>query len=195
LYGKHYFIAGTVDIHALKSTATSGMRREDSNYMSEQIVLTALYPEMEEATLGRWRVTVGETVEEGQPIAELITDKVAYEYQSPAAGTVLAMLPAEKSVVPVGTVLAVVGRVDETVPELPQLLAENRRLSAAREASLTEILQATGAQSAPAASERGRAVRATPAARRLARERGVDLTTLTGSGPDGMISVDDIPEG
>lgn len=161
--------------------------------MSQQIVLTALYPEMEEATIGCWSVTVGETVDEGQPIAELITDKVAFEFQSPAAGTVLAILPAEKSVIPVGTVLAVVGNAGETVSELPQLTAENRRLAEAREASLTQMLQATGTQSSATPSTGGRAVRATPAARRLARERGVDLSTLTGSGPDGMITADDIP--
>ena len=161
--------------------------------MSQQIVLTALYPEMEEATIGHWSVQTDETVEDGQPIAELITDKVAYEYQSPAAGTLLAILSAEKSVVPVGTVLAVLGAADEDLSALlPSLMAENRRLAEAREASLTEILQATAVQPAANPSGAGRAVRATPAARRLARERGIDLTTVTGSGPDGMITVEDL---
>ena len=158
------------------------------------IMLTALYPEMEEATIGNWSVSVGETVENEQPIAELITDKVAYEYRSPAAGTVLAILSPEKSVVPVGTVLAIVGETDESVAELlPPLKAENHRLAREREARLSEILQATSTQSTAAPHVSGNAVRATPAARRLARERKVDLATLTGSGPDGMITADDIP--
>jgi pyruvate dehydrogenase E2 component (dihydrolipoamide acetyltransferase) len=162
--------------------------------MSYQIVLSALYPEMEEATIGCWNVTVGDVVEEGQPIAELITDKVAYEFQSPAAGTVLAILPTEKSVVPVGTVLAIVGQAQEEIAELAQLVAGNRRLAEARESSLLEILQATGGQTSATARTAGQAVRATPAARRLARERKIDIATLTGSGPDGMITADDIPE-
>lgn len=161
--------------------------------MSYQIVLEPLYPEMEEATIGRWQVAVGDAVAEGDPLAELITDKVAYEYQSPAAGMILAVLPAEKSVVPIGTVLAVIGIQGETVADLAALEANNRRLTAEREAQLTAMQQATTEDiaSAPVAARAG--VRATPAARRLARERGVELSTITGSGPDGMITVDDIP--
>lgn len=161
--------------------------------MKQPIVLDALYPEMEEATIGRWMAAPGEAVAADQPIAELITDKVAYEYQSPAAGTILAILPAEKSVVPIGTILAVIGDPGEAVEELEALLDENRRLAAAREASLTAVLEATATQSAAPAVKPGGAVRATPAARRLARERGVELSTLTGSGPEGMITVEDIP--
>lgn len=163
--------------------------------MAQSIVLEALYPEMEEATIGNWLVAAGAPVEAGQPLAELITDKVAYEYQSPATGIVLAILPAEKSVVPVGTTLAVIGDTGETVENLEELEAENRRLADAREASITAIAEATATQQAPvtSAAPTGRGVRATPAARRLARERGVELSTITGSGPDGMITVDDIP--
>ena len=161
--------------------------------MAQPIVLDALYPEMEEATIGRWIVAEGQALDAGQPLAELITDKVAYEYQSPAAGTLLAILPAEKSVVPVGTTLAVIGDPGEAVDDLESLIAENRRLSAAREASLSAVIEATAAQTPPPATSAGRAVRATPAARRLARERGVDLAMLTGTGPDGMITVEDIP--
>lgn len=162
--------------------------------MSHQITLDALYPEMEEATIGRWLVSSGEQVETDQPIAELITDKVAYEYRSPQAGRVLAILPAEKSVVPVGTTLAIIGADGEAVDNLEEVLEQNRLLAAAREASLNDVLQATTVQAAPtpAPSPSGRAVRATPAARRLARERGIDLSTIHGTGPDGMITVDDI---
>lgn len=162
--------------------------------MAHTLSLDPLYPEMEEASIGRWLVQVGDTVTDGQPIAELITDKVAYEFASPIAGTLLAILPSEKSVVPVGTTLAVLGAPGETVPDLPALEAENRRLFAAREAALTETQLATTVQeTTPAARPSGGQVRATPAARRLARERGVDLATLQGSGPEGMITVDDIP--
>jgi pyruvate dehydrogenase E2 component (dihydrolipoamide acetyltransferase) len=161
--------------------------------MAHILVLEALYPEMEEATIGRWLVAEGETVAADMPLAELITDKVAYEVQSPWAGVVLAQLPAEKSVVPVGTALAVIGAAGERVDNREALETENRRLAAEREAQLSALHAATGqVEVKPAAT--GGAVRATPAARRLARERGVDLATLRGSGPDGMITVDDIPQ-
>jgi pyruvate dehydrogenase E2 component (dihydrolipoamide acetyltransferase) len=160
--------------------------------MQHTVTLEALYPEMEEATLGRWLAAPGDAVTDGQPLAELITDKVAYEFQSPAAGTLLAQLVAEKSVVPVGTVLAVLGEAGAEVDNREALEAENRRLAEARETALSAMHLAASAP-APAAAAAPAAVRATPAARRLARERGVDLSTIKGTGPGGMISVEDIP--
>ncbi len=163
--------------------------------MAQSLILSALYPEMEEATVGQWLVTAGATVTEGQPLAELITEKVVYEYTAPEAGTLLVILTAEKSVVPVGTVLAVLGAPGEAVANRDDLLAENKRLLAEREAALTIIHQATAVMptSSSPAPAGGQAIRATPAARRLARERGVDLAQVTGTGPGGMITVDDIP--
>jgi len=160
--------------------------------MIHLLVLDPLYPEMEEATIGQWLVTQGAQVTEEQPLAELITDKVAYEYRSTIAGTVLAVLTAEKSVVPVGTVLAVIGGVGETVENLAELEAENHRLAAEREMQLAALRQATASETEPMTAPTRQAIRATPAARRLARERGLDLATIRGSGPDGMITVDDL---
>jgi pyruvate dehydrogenase E2 component (dihydrolipoamide acetyltransferase) len=148
---------------------------------------------MEEATIGRWLVAEGAAVTAGQPIADLITDKVAYEYQSPEAGILLVRFPTEKSVIPVGTTLAVVGEPGEVVENMEEIMAANRRLAAARDASLSAMLDATATQVSTTTPAPSRSVRATPAARRLARERGVDLATLPGTGPDGMITVDDIP--
>jgi len=159
--------------------------------MGQAVILEQLYPEMEEATIGRWLVAEGDSVQEGQALAELITDKVAYEYSSPVTGIVSARLAAEKSVVPVGTALAVVGAADE--PQLAAWRDGNRRLAEEREEKLRALQQATAGVSANAGTSRAAAVRATPAARRLARERGVDLSAITGSGPGGMITIDDIP--
>ena len=161
--------------------------------MAQTLELEQLYPEMEEATIGRWVVAEGDTVEAGQSLAELITDKVAYEYQSPCAGTILALLSPEKSVVPVGTALAVIGAAGESVGNIEELIERNRRLAEEREGKLRALQQATaGEQTAEEAPRAGGGVRATPAARRLARERGIDLSAIQGSGPGGMITVDDI---
>jgi pyruvate dehydrogenase E2 component (dihydrolipoamide acetyltransferase) len=161
--------------------------------MADVIILTPLYPEMEEATIGRWCVMPGDPVAEGAVVAELITDKVAYELASPCTGTLLVTLVGEKSVVPVGTVLAVVGNPGESLPNLAEWQTENRRLTMEREMALTALHEATGADGTAPVDAPTRSVRATPAARRLARERGIDLNTVKGSGPDGMITTDDIP--
>lgn len=178
----------------VENPAHAARNRKGWARMAQSVTLDPLYPEMEEATLGRWLVAEGDGVAAGQPLAELITDKVAYEFASPAAGVLLARLPAEKSVVPVNSTLCVIGSAGERVENLAELAAENRRLAAEREASLAALHEATAAAPAPAApAAPGGPVRATPAARRLARERGVDLAALRGSGPDGMITVEDIP--
>ena len=160
--------------------------------MAELLVLTPLYPEMEEATIGRWAVAPGDAVTAGQVVVELITDKVAYELSSTESGTVLAVLAAEKSVVPVGTVLAAVGEGGEALPALAVWAERNRQLSASREAALTALNEATAADGLAPTAAVARTVRATPAARRLARERGVDLGAVTGTGPDGMVTADDV---
>jgi len=162
--------------------------------MAHVLVLDQLYPEMEEATVGRWLVAAGDIVQADQPLAELITDKVAYEYRSPVAGTIQMLLTSEKSVVPVGTALGVVGAAEEPVENLEELLENNRQLANAREAQLRAVQQATtGGETTPAAPRAAGPVRATPAARRRARERNVDLATVLGSGPGGMVTVEDIP--
>lgn len=161
--------------------------------MAHVVQLTALYPEMEEATIGRWAVAEGDVVAAEQPIAELITDKVAYEFASPVAGTVLAILIAEKSVSPVGSALAVVGEAGEQLTDLADLRARNAELAGARDNALNALYQATGMEvAAPTVAPTGGPVRATPAARRRGRELGVDLTVLIGTGPGGMISVEDV---
>ncbi|MEI7832878.1 MAG: E3 binding domain-containing protein [bacterium] len=162
--------------------------------MAHVVELNPLYPEMEEATIGSWLVKEGDVVTAEQPIAELITDKVAYEFASPVAGTILAILIAEKSVTPVGSALAVVGEVGEQLTELADLRARNAELAGARDNALNALYQATGmAVATPtAAPATGGPVRATPAARRRARELGIDMTILIGTGPGGMISVDDV---
>jgi len=136
---------------------------------------------VDEVTVTDWFVREGDRVSRGQPIAELTTDKAAFELEAPAAGTVRRILAARKSVLPVGYVLALIGGRDDPLPEVE---TENARLLA---------------QCRPDASVPGRArktperrkrrrVRATPAARRLARERGVDLSTVTPAADGGPVT-------
>jgi len=126
-----------------------------------------------EGEVARWLVAEGDEIAEDQPLVEIQTDKTTVEIPSPAAGKVTSILVAEGDVVPVGTVLVVIGG-DGTEPALP-------------EASNT-VLQAQ----APAPTERPARVQATPLVRRIAAELGVELESVTATGPGGRVTEDDV---
>jgi pyruvate dehydrogenase E2 component (dihydrolipoamide acetyltransferase) len=129
-----------------------------------------------EAEVARWLVTEGQAVAEDEPLVELQTDKTTVEIPSPAAGTVARILVAEGEVVPVGTVLVVIGD-DGTGP-----------------AAAASATQAEGTGPGPVALTPGgeTRVRTTPLVRRIAQELGVDLGSVEGTGPDGRIMEDDV---
>jgi pyruvate dehydrogenase E2 component (dihydrolipoamide acetyltransferase) len=118
-----------------------------------------------EGEIARWLVSEGQEIGEDDPLVEIATDKTTVEIPSPAAGTVSKILAAEGDVVPVGTVIVVIGGDGTAEPASNSLLQ------------------------APA---RGEKVRATPLVRRLAEELGVDLATVTGTGPQGRITEADV---
>jgi pyruvate/2-oxoglutarate dehydrogenase complex dihydrolipoamide acyltransferase (E2) component len=124
-----------------------------------------------EGEVARWLVAEGDEIAEDQPLVEIQTDKTTVEIPSPAAGTVTKILVADGDVVPVGTVLVVIGG------DGPPAAAEATPVPAA----------APAAPPAPA----GR-VQATPLVRRIAGELGVDLSTLSATGPGGRITEADV---
>jgi pyruvate dehydrogenase E2 component (dihydrolipoamide acetyltransferase) len=115
-----------------------------------------------EGEVARWLVSEGQEVAEDEPLVEIQTDKTTVEIPSPAAGKVSQILVEEGKVVPVGTVLVVIGE------------------------------DGVGPAERPRAEEAPQKVRATPLVRRLAQELGVDLDTLEGSGPQGRITEKDV---
>jgi pyruvate dehydrogenase E2 component (dihydrolipoamide acetyltransferase) len=121
-----------------------------------------------EGEVARWLVSEGQEIAEDDPLVEIQTDKTTVEIPSPAAGKVAQILVEEGTVVPVGTLLVVIG--GDAAEAKP----------AARESS-----------DAPARSADGRS-RATPLVRNIARELGVELDSLSGSGPQGRITEDDV---
>lgn len=143
-----------------------------------------LYPEMEEATVGRWVTNEGAAIAARTPVVEIITDKVSYDVEAPEAEggealTLLARCAAEKSVLPVESILAVLGSPGEVLPDWQ---AENTRTAAARQAALRgEITRPSAATSTPTpvrtveVGAPAGVIRATPAARRAARAAGVEL--------------------
>lgn len=155
-----------------------------------EVKLEKVDANMEAATVGAWLVEVGQTIGAGDKFVELITDKVTFEYESPVGGMVRALHAPEGSLVPVGFVLMQVGAADEALLEVD---AANEALVAAYRArdEVTIELGAApaGERARPAAGARPRA---TPAARRLARELGVDLADVRPAAEGGIIGEDDV---
>lgn len=142
-----------------------------------------------EAIIQTWLVSVGQEINVGDPIAEIETEKAVVEYAAEVAG-VLAQLIAEPGVtIAVGEPIAVVGAPGETVDAHTDTDAEAPRdpESAAPilEAPAPEPVQAAAAQGAPATN--GRRLFATPLVRKIAKEKGIDLHSVTGTGPGGRI--------
>jgi pyruvate dehydrogenase E2 component (dihydrolipoamide acetyltransferase) len=130
---------------------------------------------MTEAEIDKWLVQEGDTIEEDAPLVEVITDKATAEIPSPFAGVVSRIHVEAGQVVPVGTVLVTIGDGEVTAPPTAELAAATPFPAPAT--------------SAPAKSAD---VKATPPVRKLARELGVDLETVTGTGPDGRITREDV---
>jgi pyruvate dehydrogenase E2 component (dihydrolipoamide acetyltransferase) len=127
-----------------------------------------------EGEIARWLVEEGQDIAEDDPLVEIATDKTTVEIPSPAGGTVSQILVAEGDVVPVGTVLVVIGG-DGSGP-VPVPGTETRP-------------KETPAWTAPASDVK---VRATPLVRKVAQELGVDLASVTGTGPQGRVTEDDV---
>ena len=127
-----------------------------------------------EGEIARWLVAEGEEVAEDAPLVEIQTDKTTVEIPSPAAGVVSRILVAEGDVVPVGTVLVVIGNGE-----------------AARPAETPELRTTTSNQ-VPASPSPVARVQATPLVRKIAQELGVDLGSVTPTGPAGRITEEDV---
>ncbi len=148
--------------------------------MAYEFRLPDLGEGLTEGEVARWLVREGDTVAEDDPLVEIQTDKTTVEIPSPASGTVLRILVGEGHVAPVGAVLVVIGD-------------EGEQLLRPVEAPAVPAAAGDGpAQVAVVAPEPVPAVRATPLVRRLAQELGVDLTTLSGTGPGGRVTEDDV---
>ena len=129
-----------------------------------------------EAEVARWLVNVGDRVEEDQPVVVVMTDKATVELPAPLAGVVVEQGAAEGEVVKTGEVLYVLEDHAQVGAEAPTAASQREARPAAQAAAPAELSR----------------VLAPPAVRKLARELGVDLTTVKGSGPSGRVTADDV---
>jgi pyruvate dehydrogenase E2 component (dihydrolipoamide acetyltransferase) len=148
--------------------------------MAYEFKLPDLGEGLTEGEIARWLVEEGQEIAEDDPLVEVQTDKTTVEIPSPAAGKVARILVGEGKVVPVGTVLVVIGEDGASAPvEEEQPRAE----SAPGARPLESPAIKSGADSR---------VRATPLVRKVAQELGVDLAAVQGTGPQGRITEDDV---
>ena len=143
--------------------------------MAYEFKLPDLGEGLTEGEIARWLVEEGQDIAEDAPLVEIATDKTTVEIPSPAGGTVSQILVTEGEVVPVGTVLVVIGGDDGSTG--PVSVTD------------TEIPPKRTAAPPP---PKGEKVRATPLVRKVAAELGVDLAGVTGTGPQGRITEEDV---
>jgi pyruvate dehydrogenase E2 component (dihydrolipoamide acetyltransferase) len=162
--------------------------------MSIEIKMPALSPTMEEGTLARWLVKEGDTVKAGDLMAEIETDKATMEFEAVDEGVIAKIVVAEGTDgVKVGTVIAVLAGEGEDAGSVSAPKADAPK-AAAPKAEAAPAPAAAAPAPAPAAAPKadGDRVKASPLARRIAAEKGVDLAGVTGSGPNGRIVKADI---
>ncbi len=182
--------------------------------MANRVVMPKLTDTMEEGVLLKWYKHEGDKVESGDPIAEVETDKAVMDLEAFASGTLKKILVPEGYVVPSGDLIALIAREDENVDEVlshePKPRMRKKELKGAPperekppgpQAEVSPQAEA-GALVQPAPKEASRAaapprsegeeIKASPLARKMAQERGIDLKTLQGSGPGGRITQRDI---
>lgn len=158
--------------------------------MAIEILMPALSPTMEEGTLAKWLVKEGDTVQSGDLLAEIETDKATMEFEAVDEGVIGKILIAEGTEgVKVNTAIAIIGEEGEDMSAAPEAAAPVAATAPAEAEVATPA--ATPAPAAPAAKD-GSRLFATPLARHIAADKGLDLATITGSGPHGRIIKADV---
>ncbi|KQM86253.1 branched-chain alpha-keto acid dehydrogenase subunit E2 [Sphingomonas sp. Leaf23] len=163
--------------------------------MPIEIKMPALSPTMEEGTLAKWLVKEGDTVKSGDIMAEIETDKATMEFEAVDEGTIGKVLIAEGTDnVKVGAVIAILleeGEDASSIGSAPAK-ADASKEEAPKAEAAAPAPEAKPAPAAPAASSDGSRVKASPLARRIAADKGLDLSGVTGSGPNGRIVKADV---
>lgn len=159
------------------------MERSKEAALATEVIMPQMGFDMKEGKVVRWLKKPGEPVNRGEVLAEIETDKAVVEVEAFAGGVLRQIVVQEGVTVPVGETIAVIGGADEPLPERPA----------------TKVTPAAGNSAAPAisapaqpAAPAGERAKASPVARRLAEERGIDLSKMTGTGPGGRITEKDV---
>jgi len=138
---------------------------------------------MKEGTVGKWLKNEGDSIKKGEMIAEVSTDKLTNEIESAYSGTILKLILAEGDSVPCFEAIALIGNPGEDISDFKSASKIQTSEPAKLESSaiLTEI-----------SAEKGARINASPAAKKLATDQGIDITQIKGTGPDGRITLEDV---
>jgi pyruvate dehydrogenase E2 component (dihydrolipoamide acetyltransferase) len=155
--------------------------------VATEVVMPKLGLTMEEATIVNWLKNEGDQVSKGEAILEIETDKSTVEVEAPASGQMGPQLFSQGSLIPIGTVITYVVAPGEELPDVKSESGITYKKKELGDDTKTETQP-------PKAQMTRNTIMASPIARRLARELGVDLSSVTGTGPKGRIMEDDIRE-
>jgi pyruvate/2-oxoglutarate dehydrogenase complex dihydrolipoamide acyltransferase (E2) component len=177
--------------------------------MPVEVYIPKMSDHMERGTILRWLVREGEPVEKGQILLEVETDKAVGEIEAPDSGVLRAVSAGEGDEVPVGQTIAYIQRAGEQIPTAPAPAPDKATEKTGPHHDHPELVEgpvegpveghpdtpqpAVSSTQAPTVTEpEGEVILATPAARRVAKELGVDLRKVKGTGPGGRIREEDV---
>lgn len=148
--------------------------------MATTVVMPKLGLTMTEGTVERWLKKEGDRVEKGEPLVEIITEKINFQYESPASGILRKILHQEGEVVPVTVPIAIIAEEGEALGEFEAIKPE------------IPVEIPVPAPTQKETQKTPKRVLASPLAKKIAREKGIDLSSLKGSGPRGRIVQTDV---
>jgi pyruvate dehydrogenase E2 component (dihydrolipoamide acetyltransferase) len=156
--------------------------------MAKEIFMPKLSSTMEFGTLLQWYKDEGDPVDIGEPLFEIMTDKINIEVEAYDKGVLLKKYFQADDEIPVNQVIGYIGEPGEKVPDEPPLLADESSVNMDKQLATTNNDEAEE----PNHEGENEKIRATPAARKLARDEQVDLRNIQGSGPNGRIHLKDV---
>lgn len=158
-----------------------------------EVIMPKMGDGMEEGTLNEWLKKEGDKVKSGEVIGTIQTDKATLELEAPASGFLSGILLQAGGTVPVGKAIAAILKEGESLPAGWGSGSGSAPAASAPEATATpEATVASAAASTVAASESSSRIKASPLAKKIAKEKGIDLGSVVGSGPDGRIVQKDV---
>lgn len=167
--------------------------------MAAELKVPTLGMDMEEATILRWLVEEGTAVEKGDPVLEIETDKTSFEIEANGDGEIRNLRGEEGETLPVGTILAYIALPGEEIPQREESRETTESGHAGKNGQSETVIEkevkgSGGVPESPGSNGNRRRLRASPAARRAADERGLDLEDIAGSGPHGRVYLSDVLE-
>jgi 2-oxoglutarate dehydrogenase E2 component (dihydrolipoamide succinyltransferase) len=200
------FEAPEVQTQARTSESVTPQSQTESSAGASEIVMPQMGESITEGTVSKWLKAVGETIEKDEALLEISTDKVDAEVPSPASGTLLEIKVNEGETVEVGAVLALVGAAGDSVSR-PVAVNEVKKPAAApanempvapvpvqtepQVRAVAAVASSNGGHGSPTAEDLRR-TKSSPLVRNIAREHGIDITRIPGSGLSGRVTKDDI---